>query len=232
MRKLIILGASVLGLLVTLTVAGVAVAGGAFDTVKPSTYDPMKTYLVGTSWTTGIGCPTNSKVTYDGTSVGHFTDAACTTGAQDSKNAGLLLAKTGPTGNYAGAQATLSHVPETITELGYDLRKPGTDQTDSRGSHCGAGAPRFNLIDSAGATYFVGCNSPAPAVTASSNGWQRLRWTPVMAYPAAGGSPVDVSTLTIKRLQLVFDEGQDTGPDNFGLAVLDNIDVNGTLVGK
>jgi len=30
----------------------------------------------------------------------------------------------------------------------------------------------------------------------------------------------------------VFDEGQDTGPDNFGLAVLDNIDVNGMLVGS
>jgi hypothetical protein len=30
----------------------------------------------------------------------------------------------------------------------------------------------------------------------------------------------------------VFDEGQDTTPDNFGLAVLDNIDVNGTLVGR
>jgi hypothetical protein len=232
MRKLIILATSVLGLLSTLAVAGVAVAGGGFNTVKPSTYDPMKTYLVGTSWTTGIGCPTNSKVTYDGTSVGRFTDAACTTGAKDSNNAGLLLAKTGPTGNYAAAQVTLKDVPATITELGYDLRKPGTDQTDSRGSHCGAGAPRFDLIDDTGATYFVGCNSPAPTVAASSNGWQRLRWTPVMAYPAAGGPPVDVSALTIDKVKLVFDEGQDTGPDNFGLAVLDNIDVNGTLVGK
>jgi hypothetical protein len=34
-------------------------------------------------------------------------------------------------------------------------------------------------------------------------------------------------------LTIVFDEGQDTGgPDFFGLAVLDNIDVNGVLVGK
>jgi hypothetical protein len=30
----------------------------------------------------------------------------------------------------------------------------------------------------------------------------------------------------------VFDEGQGTGPDFFGLAVLDNIDVNGTLIGR
>ena len=30
----------------------------------------------------------------------------------------------------------------------------------------------------------------------------------------------------------MFDEGTDTGPDFFGAAILDNIDVNGTLVGQ
>lgn len=37
----------------------------------------------------------------------------------------------------------------------------------------------------------------------------------------------------MKKITIVFDEGQDAsgGPDFFGLAVLDNIDVNGTLVG-
>jgi hypothetical protein len=39
-------------------------------------------------------------------------------------------------------------------------------------------------------------------------------------------------TGTVLRRQIVFDEGQDTGgPDNFGAAFLDNIDVNGALVG-
>jgi len=35
-------------------------------------------------------------------------------------------------------------------------------------------------------------------------------------------------------ISIVFDEGQDASgaPDTFGLAVLDNIDVNGTLVGR
>lgn len=37
---------------------------------------------------------------------------------------------------------------------------------------------------------------------------------------------------TIQSIEIVFDEGQDTGPDNFGLAVLDNIDVDGVLVGQ
>lgn len=216
----------VLGALATLVVAGVAAAGGGFNSAKPATFDPARTYLVGTAWVAGIGCPSNSKI-YNGTNVGLYTDPACTTGAPgDKKNAGLLLAKSGPTlGNYAAAQVNLSKVPATITELGYDIRKAGGDVSDPRGSHCGGGAPRFNVYDDTGALHFLGCNSvPAPTVAASSDGWLRLRWDVSALY----------SGLTITQVQIVFDEGQDTGggPDNFGLAVLDNIDVNGTLVGK
>jgi hypothetical protein len=224
-----------LGLLATLVVAGVAAASGGFTSAKPASYDPKHTSLVNASWLPGIGCPNNSRVTYDGVSVSVLTDPACTTsGPKDSKNAGLLLAKTGPTGNYAAAQVVLSKVPSAITELGYDIRKAGTDQNDPRGSHCGAGAPRFNLVDSTGAIYWVGCNSPAPTAVVSSNAWLRLRWNgSSMAFPQNGGPQVAISALTIKQIQIVFDEGQDNGgPDNFGLAVLDNIDVNGTLVGK
>jgi hypothetical protein len=36
----------------------------------------------------------------------------------------------------------------------------------------------------------------------------------------------------VSSISILFDEGQDTGPDNFGVAILDNINVNGTLVGK
>jgi hypothetical protein len=37
----------------------------------------------------------------------------------------------------------------------------------------------------------------------------------------------------VQRIVIVFDEGQDAsgGPDQFGAAILDNIDVNGVLVG-
>ena len=144
---------------------------------------------------------------------------------------GLLLAKTGPGNNYAAGQAILRNVPSTITELGYDIRKTGPDQTDSRGSHCGAGAPRFDLVDSNGDEYFVGCNSPAPTAVSVGTGWLRLRWSPVMAYGPGGLTPV--SSLTIKQIAIVMDEGQDSGgPDLFGLVVLDNIDVNGFFVGK
>lgn len=66
-------------------------------------------------------------------------------------------------------------------------------------------------------------------------GWIRLRWggsAPPLAFPQAGGGPVDISGFEVDSISIIFDEGQDTGPDNFGLAVLDNIDVNGTLVGR
>jgi hypothetical protein len=36
----------------------------------------------------------------------------------------------------------------------------------------------------------------------------------------------------MRSLSIVFDEGTDVGPDNFGLAVLDNIYVNGVMIGK
>jgi hypothetical protein len=39
--------------------------------------------------------------------------------------------------------------------------------------------------------------------------------------------PTDV----VQRILIVFDAGTDAGPDNFGAAILDNIDVNNSLVG-
>ena len=197
-------------------------------------FDPKKTYLVGAKWETGLGCPTNSKITLDGVTTQLFTDLACPTADPgDNKNTGLLLAKTGPLENFAAATATLSKPTNPINVLGYDLRKPGDVPTDPRGSHCSGGAPRFDLIDATGAVYFVACNDPAPTVFLSSQAWQRLRWgPPVMAFPALGGPPVDISGLTIKTIEIVFDEGTNAGPDNFGIAVLDNIDINGTLVGS
>src|SRR5438874_2435905 len=44
--------------------------------------------------------------------------------------------------------------------------------------------------------------------------------------------PAALSSLNVKEIDIVFDEGTDTGPDFFGLAVLDNVDVNGMLVGQ
>jgi len=38
--------------------------------------------------------------------------------------------------------------------------------------------------------------------------------------------------MTFDAIYIVLQAGQDEAPENFGLAVLDNIDVNAVLVGK
>ena len=203
-----------------------AVAAGAvanqqgFRSVKPREFDPAKTFLVQAEWLKGIGCPTNARTSSDGENRnGTYTDPACPAASspQDERIHGLLLAKTGPTANVASAVADLKHVPRSVTQLGWDIRKQG-GSASPLGSHCGAGAPRFNVTTSTG-TFFVGCNSPAPTTQLLGNGWSRLTYT--------------VAFTNVQRISIVFDEGQDLsgGPDQFGLAVLDNINVNGDRVG-
>ena len=199
--------------------------------VVPFEFDPFGTNLVRGTWLTGTGCPTGA--TTNTGSPGTFTDAACPTGdSKDKRNEGLLLVKTGPTPNIAASGARLlgpGVKGVVLTELGYDIRKPNSP-VDPRGSHCGAGAPRFNVVTSDGVLHFIGCNSPPAMVESSSTGWVRLRWT---AGLAAAFPPI-LPGSTVASITIIFDEGQDAsgGPDFFGAAVLDNIDVNGTLVGK
>lgn len=204
--------------------------------VVPFDFDPFKSSLVRARWLRGTGCPT--AVTYTDYNTGSQMTAAdpgCPSGdPKDSRrNEGLLLVKTGPTGNNASAGADLKGVKGiTLTDLGYDIRK-GPDALSPTGSHCGAGAPRFNVQTSNG-FYFVGCNSGTPGPSSAS--WLRLRWGPpcVLGYNVTMGFSFGCVTGDVQSIAIVFDEGQDAmgGPDMFGLAVLDNIDVNGQLVGR
>ena len=206
--------------------------------MKPHKFDPGKTNLVQAAWVNGIGCPTDAFIAIPNASFTGvagtmpFTDTACPTGdPNDQRNQGLLLVKTGPTNNFAAAVAELINVKGImLTELGYDIRKLGLS-TDPLGSHCGAGAPRFNVVTSDGMVHFLGCNSPPPIPqTPSTTGWIRLRWG---AAELAAAFPPILPTDVVQRIVIVFDEGQDPpgGPDQFGAAILDNIDVNGVLVG-
>jgi hypothetical protein len=207
--------------------AGAAYAAQEQFQVTPSEFAPEGTPLVQATWLGGIGCPTNARTAiapppdFETEPGPPYTEPVCATGdANDKRVEGLLLAKTGPTTNVAAAQAHIKGVKgQVITELGYDIRKP-LATVDPRGSHCGGGAPRFNVTTEEGNFYFVACNSPLPVQT-TSGGWLRLRWT---TGPFIGQH--------IEAIEIVFDEGQDTGPDNFGLAVLDNIDISGVLVGR
>src|SRR2546428_13515964 len=136
----------IVSLAILALVSGVAYAAGKFS-VRASEFDPANTFLVQAQWLDGIGCPTNAKVSTDGsTTTAHYTDTACAPGdTSDNHNQGLLLAKTGPTANFASAGADITGVKGiTLTELGYDIRKPGADtRAGARGSHLGAGGPPF-----------------------------------------------------------------------------------------
>lgn len=186
-----------------------------FHQVKPFQFDPDHTWLVQAAWLNGIGCPNAECGDVDPT---------------DQHNEGLLLAKTGSTEKNAAAIAELKKV-RGITGaglvLGYDIRKSGSSGNPA-GSHCGAGAPRFDVITTDGTTHFIGCNSPPGAPTVQGTGWVRLRWTdPTAAFPPITPSEV------VSRIFIVFDEGTDPagGPDMFGAAILDNIFLNGQYVG-
>jgi len=204
---------------------------GDFKSVKPHRYDPGDTDSVQAKWLNGTGCGNTSAT--EGTS---YQDTACTDtlGAdqRDEENAGLLLVKSGPTPQDSAAFAELKNVKGiTLTELGYDIRTLDYPLSVS-GSHCGAGAPRFNVYTTAG-LFFVGCRSPladtvVTGVAGTGDAWTRLRWGAV-GLAAAFPGPV---TGTVQRIFVVFDEGSDTGADYFGAAFVDNIDVNGQLVGK
>jgi hypothetical protein len=223
-----------------------AYAASSNFTVAPVVdFDPYKTGLVQAAWLTGIGCPTNATIRPflpDG-SVGPATpyaDPACAVGdPKDKKNEGLLLVKTGPTNNFAAAAAVLNGVKGTVlSELGYDIRKPGPTTGDARGSHCGGGAPRFNVQTTGGRFFFIGCNSAPAAQQVDGTGFIRLRWggatSDIQAFEPSTNTFVNIFNFVVEGITIIFDEGQDVpgGPDEFGLAVLDNIDVNGTLVGK
>lgn len=206
--------------------------------VKPLEYDPANTRLVQAEWRDATGCPTGASVaTYPATSpTGVYSDPACQTGdPSDKENDGLFMVKTGPTSNNAAAFADVKGVKGVpLTELGYDIRKfgPGT-HASALGSHCGAGAPRFD-VETTTDFYFVGCSSPPPTAEVIGDGWIRLRWAAgplgVMGFNATTGA-LEPITGNVVSIQVVFDEGTDTGPDFFGAAVLDNIDVNGILAG-
>lgn len=226
-----------------MTAAGVAYAAVRFEVI-PNEFDPGRSSLVQGAWLGGIGCPTEQPAgqvfqppTFETTAPESITDTACPTGDPgDRRVEGLLLAKTGPTANNASAFAVVTNPPSTITELGWDIRKPGSPllSGDPRGSHCGAGAPRWNITTSDGKLFFIGCNSPPATTQTPGQAFIRMRWgAGTLAFPQApSGVPTALGSLDVRSLSIVFDEGTDTGPDNFGLAVLDNIDVNTVLVGE
>ena len=141
---------------------------------------------------------------------------------------GLLLSKNGPTPDCSAAVARIRGIAGTVLEeLGFDYRN---------GSHCGGGSPRFGVVSREGFHYFVGCASGAAApAPPDPEQWTRVRFAADAFVPASPDAPpFELGVTVVARLYVVFDEGTDatsaTNTAGIGLAVLDNIDVNGHLI--
>jgi hypothetical protein len=182
-----------------------APAGAAKKTkfkARPFSFDPGATGIVSAKW-----------VTHQGLGDAGKSDHA------------LVLQKQGTTATVASAGAAISKVKNlTLTELGFDYEV---------GGHCGAGAPRFNVTLTTGATFFFGCvHGDVVGTMADSQGdvWNRVRFTDADAAPADGVSVwPGFGAAQVQGLSVVFDEGTDVG---VGFVRLDNLDVNGKLMGK
>jgi hypothetical protein len=178
--------------------------------VVPHIYDPGHLFEAAAQWTPGLGC---------------FNDAGCPSGDNfDHRNNGLLFAKSGLTSdNVAGYATTNVKVGSSPLEFGYDIRN---------GGHCGAGAPRYDVVTNDQVTHFIGCNSPPPTSSVHGTAWTRMRWGDMINNVPPPAYPAFLPGNTIVAVEIVFDEGTDTGPDNSGVVILDNIEVNGVIVGR
>ena len=137
-------------------------------------------------------------------------------------NHALYLKKAATTPTNASAGASVDGTAGiTLTELGFDYRND---------SWCGAGAPRFNVYTTAGTYFFFGCRYGVHTPVPGEPNWTRVRFGNADAFPANGTTAFPgFGTVVVTGIDIVFDEGTDVG---VGYAWLDNVDVNGTLIGK
>jgi hypothetical protein len=181
---------------------------------------PPGSNIVTAAWLKGMGLPDNTSQMNT-----QLPDTTNPNGAASRKDphTGLLLSKNGPTPDCSSAGAEITNVKGLLlTELNFDYRN---------GSHCGAGAPRFNVVveDSTSptgeTTLFFGCaggtHTPAPQ---DPSQWTHVSFT--TGLPTAANK--------VKRVSIVFDEGTDTpsteDPNGVGLVVLDNISINKDVI--
>jgi hypothetical protein len=136
----------------------------------------------------------------------------------DPRNQGLLLTKNTTASTHARAGVTILNVEGlALTQLGFDIRN---------GSHCNAHTPAFLVVTTDDVVHTVGGCSKASTQPAPAVGWKRLRFDP--ANPAQA-SPAIATGSRVKSIFLLLDQGPDAGP---GLAVVDNININGRFIGK
>jgi hypothetical protein len=188
---------------------------------------PAGSSIVTAAWLGGMGLPDNG-----GPNAGPppFTDNP----NKNDPHLGLLLSKNGPTPDCSSSGARITGVrgiEVTATfVLGFDYRN---------GGHCGAGAPRFNVVARNPVTraetfHFVGGCANSASVPAEQDPaqWSRVRFTAAQQFP-----PIPPGS-RIESISILYDEGTDTPsstatsqePSGVGLAVIDNVFINGRYI--
>ena len=134
----------------------------------------------------------------------------------------LLLQKLGATTNCAAAFAVIRGAEgQPVTSLGFDYKD---------GTHCTNGSVRFNLEASDGFHFVGGCAHGD--VTGTMVDRRGATWKRVNFNLATDAFPPVTPGATIVSLALVMDEGEDSATPGAGTAWVDNINVNGVLIGK
>lgn len=185
---------------------------------------PAGSRIITARWLKGMGLPDNGGLNVGG-------DPTDNPNKKD-RHTGLLLSKNGTTPDCSAAGAEIHGVKGmTVTStfaLGFDYRN---------GGHCGAGAPRFNVVvkppSGPDTFHFVGgCandSAPTPAPQDPTQ-WTRVRFD--TSNPGESFPPILVGS-KIRSISLIHDEGTDTANNDtqgVGLAVVDNIFINGALI--
>ena len=170
--------------------------------------------IVTSAWLPGMGLPDNG-------------DPNTAANAGD-RRFGLLLNKNGLTTDCSAAGAEIKGVRGMrVTNpfvLGFDYRN---------GTHCGGGAPRFNVtVKTAGVEsfHFVGnCATDTP-VGATQDPAQ---WTTIRFGTASQSPPIPPGGRVVS-IEIIFDEGNDQpgteDPRGVGLGNIDNIFINGCVI--
>ncbi len=139
-----------------------------------------------------------------------------------TKNEALLLTKLSKTSTNAASGANVTNVKGiTLTELGFDVRSDG---------RCSAGAPQFNVVTSDGTTHIADCAAATTTATLTDpqgNTWLRKRFD--LTSASTNVVPPITPGTKVKSISTIFHEGVDNGN---GWTYLDNIDINGTLIGQ
>jgi len=178
-------------------------------------------HIVTSAWLGGMGLPDSG----GDTALNGVLDTA------NDPHHGLLLSKNGPSTDCSSAGARITGVQglsvDATFTLGFDYRN---------GGHCGAGAPRFNVVakpaTGPNTSHFVGgcANGVQTAAPQDPAQWTRARFTPAQQFPSIPPGSRIVS------IDLIFDEGTDSvvagDAQGVGVAVVDNIDINGRFIAR